>query len=582
MRQEVLFRDKNFLFNGDNLQILRYRIASESVDLIYLDPPFNSNQDYSIIFKEQNEEGGSEAQIKAFGDTWKWGPVARDSYRDAIENGPVKLADVMEAFHTFLGPSNMLAYLAMMAPRLVELHRVLRDTGSIYLHCDPTASHYLRVLMDAVFDPTNFRTEIVWKRSSAHSDSRQGRRQHGRLHDVLLFYTKSKTWTWNPIHVPHEAAYIESHYRLIEPETGRRYQLTDITGPGGAAKGNPRYEVMGVTRYWRYSRQRMEELIDAGRIIQPRPGAVPRYKRYLDEMPGVQLQDIWSDIPPVNSQAIERLGYPTQKPEALLQRIITTSSNEGDTVLDPFCGCGTTIAAAQLLKRRWVGIDITQVAINVIQERLRKQVGKNADDTYTLVRDPVSVADALSLARQQDKYEFQWWVLDRLGAVDTIRKRGKDKGVDGRINFYDDESGPSKKIVISVKGGKTGPADVRDLRGVMERDKATIGVFVTIKKPTRDMELEAFTADVYHSDEWNRDYDRLQILTVDNIINGKRIDYPSGEFHSVSGFRPRVRPKGRVAPGPEAEKVPQARAAASKARGAKSVSPRKAKSTKEK
>ena len=242
----------------------------------------------------------------------------------------------MQAFRKLVGTNDMLAYMSMMAPRLVELRRVLKPTGSLYLHCDPTASHFLKLLMDAVFGHANFRTEIIWKRTSAHSDTKQGRQQHGRIHDVLLFYTKNDDWNWNPVYTEYDRDYVENFYRFVEPDTGRKYRMGDITGPGGAAKGNPRYEVMGVTRYWRYSKERMQELIRQGRIVQTNPGSVPAYKRYLDEMPGVPLQDLWTDIRPIGSQAAERLGYPTQKPVALLERIIQASSNEGDTGFRPF------------------------------------------------------------------------------------------------------------------------------------------------------------------------------------------------------------------------------------------------------
>ena len=253
----------------------------------------------------------------------------------------------------------MQSYLCMMAVRLLEMRRVLKDTSSIYLHCDPTASHYLKMLMDSIYGSQNFRSEITWKRSSAHSDTRQGRRQHGRIHDVLLYYTKSDQWTWNPIYTDYDPEYIEKFYKYVEPGTNCMYTLDNLTGPGGASKGNPQYEVMGVTRYWRYSEERMQELIDAGRVVQRKSGAVPRYKRYLDEMPGVPLQDQWTDIPPIASQAKERIGYPTQKPLALLERIIRASSNEDDVVLDPFCGCATACVAAENLGRRWIGIDIS-------------------------------------------------------------------------------------------------------------------------------------------------------------------------------------------------------------------------------
>ena len=280
----------------------------------------------------------------------------------------------------------MQSYLTMMAVRLMEMHRVLKPTGSIYLHCDPTASHYLKLLMDSVFEAEQFRSEITWKRTSAHSDTRQGRRQHGRVHDVLLFYTKSDQWTWNPIYTDYDLEYITKFYKYIEPITNRRYTLDNLTGPGGAAKGNPQYEVMGVTRYWRYSQERMAELIAQGRIVQTKPGTVPRYKRYLDEMPGVPLQDQWTDINPIQSQSKERIGYPTQKPLALLERIIKASSNEGNMVLDPFCGCATACIAADKLGRKWVGIDISPKAVELVNMRLQQTMGSLFHHGYVTAR----------------------------------------------------------------------------------------------------------------------------------------------------------------------------------------------------
>ena len=357
---------RNLLFYGDNLDVLRNRIPSASVDLIYLDPPFNSNRAYNVLFRHRSG-AEAQAQIEAFDDTWIWSQESERVFRELVEGGaPTTVADALEAMRKLLGDNDLLAYLTMMSARMVELHRVLKPTGSLYLHCDPTASHYLKLLLDAVFGPEHFRSEIIWKRTTAHSDTAQGRRQHGRVHDVLFFFTKSDEWTWNPIYTSYDPAYVASKYRYVEPETGRLYRLGDLTGPGGAAKGNPAYEVMGVTRHWRYSKENMEALIKAGRVVQTKPGAVPQYKRYLDEMPGVPIQDIWTDIDPINSMAAERLGYPTQKPEALLERIIAASSNEGDVVLDPFCGCGTAIAVAQRLNRRWIGTDITYLAIDLI------------------------------------------------------------------------------------------------------------------------------------------------------------------------------------------------------------------------
>ena len=513
---------KNTLYYGDNLDVLRRHVADESVDLVYLDPPFNSNATYNVLFAERNGSRAA-AQIKAFEDTWEWDEAAAKAYEETVEAGGL-VSRAMQAFRTFLGDSDMLAYLAMMAPRLVELRRVLKPTGSVYLHCDPTASHYLKVLMDAVFGPQYFQTEIIWKRSSAHSDTQQGRRQHGRIHDVLLFYTKSGQWTWSPQYTDYDQSYIDGFYRYVEPETGRRYRLDNLTGPGGAAKGNPQYEVMGVTRYWRYTQEKMEELIRQGRVVQSKPGNVPAYKRYLDEMPGVPLQDIWTDINPIGARAAERLGYPTQKPEALLERIILTSSDEDDVVLDPFCGCGTTIAVAQRLNRRWIGIDITHLAIGLMKHRLRDAFGDEVE--YEVIGEPTALTDARTLA-EQDPYQFQWWALGLVGARPVEQKKGSDKGIDGRLYFHDEGAkGKTKQVILSVKAGHTGAAHMYELRGVVDREKAQIGVLLTMQEPTQPMKTEAASAGFYYSPAWNRNYPKLQILTVSELLEGKGIDMP--------------------------------------------------------
>ena len=369
------FVDKT-IWTGDNLDILR-GMNSECVDLIYLDPPFNSNQDYAAPV-------GSKAAGAAFKDTWTLSDLDV-AWMGLIADEKPALAHILSASGLSHG-KGMQSYLTMMAVRLLELRRVLKDTGSIYLHCDPTASHYLKLLLDAVFGAGQFRSEIVWKRTSAHSDTKQGRQQHGRLHDLILFYSKGNNWTWNALHTDYDRDYVDQFYRHIEPETGRRYRLDNLTGPGGAAKGNPLYEVLGVTRYWRYSEKRMAELLKEGRVVQTRPGAVPAYKRYLDEMPGVSLQDIWIDIGPIASQAKERIGYPTQKPLALLERIIAASSNEGDMVLDPFCGCATASVAAEKLGREWIGIDLSAKAVELVNMRLQQTMGSLFHAGYVTAR----------------------------------------------------------------------------------------------------------------------------------------------------------------------------------------------------
>jgi adenine specific DNA methylase Mod len=515
---------ENQLYYGDNLDVLRHYVKDESVDLIYLDPPFNSHQDYNVLFAEKDGTR-SASQIMAFEDTWEWDTESERAYHQTVEQGG-KVAEALIAFRTLLNNSDMMAYLAMMAPRLIELHRVLKVTGSIYLHCDPTASHYLKMLMDAVFGPEKFRSEIIWKRSSAHSDTKQGRKQHGHIHDVLLFYTKSEEWTWNPLHTPYDEEYTRQFYKYVEQGTGRRYRLGDLTGPGGAAKGNPAYEVMGVTRYWRYSREGMEKLITEGRVVQTRPGAVPAYKRYLDEMLGVALQDLWADINPIGAQAQERLGYPTQKPEALLERIIESSSNESDVVLDPFCGCGTAVASAQSLNRRWIGVDITHQAIGLIRKRLHDKFGDAVSETYEVHGEPTDLAGARKLA-EEDKFEFEAWALSRVGARHAGQvRRGADQGIDGRLYFHDDKSGKSKQIILSVKGGHVTHSQVRDLRGVLDREKAEIGVFITLEEPTKPMLKEAASAGFYKSSHIEREFPRLQIITIDELLKGESIQYP--------------------------------------------------------
>jgi adenine specific DNA methylase Mod len=457
----------NALFYGDNLIVLREQIKDESIDLIYLDPPFNSQSTYNVLFRAPGGEQ-SHAQIEAFDDTWHWGDTAEWAFDEVMNSGNTDAAELLRAMRASLKENDLMAYLTMLAIRLIELHRVLRPRGSLYLHYDPTASHYLKLLLDSAFGIGNFRTEIVWKRSSAHSDTKQGRHQHGRLHDVIFFYTKSDEWTWNPIHTPYEPEYVEQFYKYVEPKTGRRYRLGDLTGPGGAAKGNPQYEVMGVTRFWRYSKKKMEELIREERVVQTKPGTVPAYKRYLDEMPGVSLQDIWTDLNPIAAQANERLGYPTQKPVALLERVISSSSNEGDVILDPFCGCGTTIHAAQKLNRHWIGIDVTHLAISLIEKRLNDAF---PGITYEVHGTPKDLGGARDLA-VRDKYQFQWWAVSLINAVPFGgKKKGADTGIDGVIYFKDFESRnvTTERIIVSVKGGETvGVAMVRDLVGVIE------------------------------------------------------------------------------------------------------------------
>ncbi|MDP2984424.1 MAG: DNA methyltransferase [Candidatus Latescibacter sp.] len=461
----------NTLYYGDNLDVLRQHIDSESVDLVYLDPPFKSNQNYNILFKEQD---GSRAasQILAFEDTWTWNREDESVFTDLV-TADGRVADVMQAFRTFLGPCDMLAYLVMMAPRLIELRRVLKPTGSIYLHCDPTASHYLKLLMDAVLGSDNFLNEIIWsyKRYTAKSNRFQ------RLHDVILFYGKNNQGIFNE---PRE-------------EYGAK-----------SGKADSHYKLGDDGQWYRW---------------QKRKGQEP-YKVFLSE--GRRIGDVW-EMPHINASAKERLGYPTQKPEALLERIIKASSNEGNVILDPFCGCGTTIAAAQKLNRNWIGIDITHLAITLIKSRLMDTFSGTV--RYNVLGEPVSIPDAAELAAS-DPYQFQWWALGLVGARPVEQKKGADKGIDGKIIFQGEETGKFETVILSVKAGHTNVAHVRDLRGVVERENAAMGVLISMDDRSGPMKTEAVTAGFYESASWGRKYPKIQLFTIAELLAGKQIDMP--------------------------------------------------------
>lgn len=544
---------ENQLYYGDNLDVLRRYVKDESVDLVYLDPPFNSRQDYNVLFKEKDGTSSS-SQIMAFEDTWEWNTESKKVYEELVERGD-RVSDVMRAFHTFLHGSDMMAYLAMMAPRLMELHRVLKPTGSIYLHCDPTASHYLKLLMDAVFGPTQFRSEVTWKRSSAHNDTKQGLKNFGHIHDIILFYTKGDEWNWEPQFTPYDESYLGRDYRLVDEGTGRRFRRGDLTAakPGGDTDyewrvkkhegvherwvadlddeylhPQPGWEYNAVRpyrgRFWAYSKANMRQFAAEGRLRHTFDG-MPEYKRYLDEMPGVPLQDIWTDLNPIVAGTAERLGYQTQKPEALLERIIKASSNEGDVVLDPFCGCGTAIAAAQKLKRRWIGIDITYLAVGLIKQRLQDAFGPEIRSAYDVIGEPTDFNSAKELA-SQDRFQFQAWALGLVGARRAASsKKGADHGIDGKLFFRDGKDDQSQ-IILSVKSGGVQVRDVRDLVGTVEREKAQLGVLITLEPPSRPMVKEAIDAGFYKSENFTDKVPRVQILTIEELLEGKQIQFP--------------------------------------------------------
>lgn len=517
----------NTLHYGDNLDVLRACVHDESVDLVYLDPPFNSNATYNILFAPpkalRTAADAQHAQIQAFEDSWHWNDRAEDAFDQVARSGNTRAFELLDAMRRFLGENDMMAYLAMMAVRLLELHRVLKPTGSLYLHCDPTASHYLKLLLDGVFGAERFRNEIVWKRTSAHS----GASRYGPVHDVILFYSKTARYCWNPAYQAYSASYLDQFYTHRDPD-GRRWRRSDLTGAGtrnGETGSSWRgIDVTAKGRHWAWPPRVLEEMDAAGRLHWPaKAGGAPMLKRYLDEQAGLPAQDIIDDIAPMHNLATERLGYPTQKPLALLERIVAASSNEGDVVLDPFCGCGTAIHAAQKLGRRWIGIDVTHLAVSLIERRLQAAfpgIAFNVEGT------PKDLASALDLAAR-DKYQFQWWAVSLVGAVPFGgRRKGADGGIDGILYVRPDGRRPERALV-SVKGGShVGVGMIRDLHSAMVREKAPFAVFITAALPTAAMEREAAAVGRLHAEATGRGYARLQILTLAELFAGRRPDLP--------------------------------------------------------
>jgi site-specific DNA-methyltransferase (adenine-specific) len=512
----------NTLFYGDNLEVLREHIKDETIDLIYLDPPFNSSRSYNVLFKD--EDGSSDAQINAFDDTWHWGESAERTYADLVQNSPMNVATMINAMQQFIGRNQMMAYLVMMAARLVELHRVLKPTGSLYLHCDPTASHYLKMLLDTIFGVENFRNEIIWKRTTAHNDPKRW----GNVHDTLLYYSKTNKPTWNPVYLEHDEKY-KARFSHFDSD-GRAWADFDLTAKG-LSGGGYTYEYKGHTDLWRVPPETMERLDKENKLYFTKTGGI-RIKRYLDETPGTNIQDVITDIFPINSQAAERLGYPTQKPLELLERIIQASSNPGDLVLDPFSGCGTCIAAAQKMGRPWIGIDITHLAIAMHKSRLKDMFGMEPGKDYKVIGEPEDLGGAHQLAHE-DRYQFQWWALSLikarpLGGSESSKegKKGSDKGIDGAINILDDRKGNLKRALVQVKSGHVNSAQIRDLKGTIEREKAEFGIFITLEPATRDMDTEAVSAGFYHSEIWDKDYPRIQILSIEALLAGAEVQLP--------------------------------------------------------
>jgi site-specific DNA-methyltransferase (adenine-specific) len=515
----------NTLFYGDNLDILREYIADETVDLIYLDPPFNSSRNYNVLFKDESGKD-SEAQIAAFEDTWHWNADVERAYSELVTGAPERVGQMIGALRQIVGhTSPMMAYLVMMAARLVELHRVLKPTGSLYLHCDPTASHYLKVILDTIFDPRNFRNEVIWRRTRAHNDQKITR--FGAVHDTVLFYSKGNGWTFNKIFTARSETAPKTH-DLYRHTDGKLYRKGDCLAPGGRG---PRYEWHGHVENWRFTEEEARRLEAEGRIVYTKSG-MPRILRPVDPDRGSPLQDVWADIDAPNSGSAEILGYPTQKPLALLERIIAASSNAGDLVLDPFCGCGTAVAAAQKLGRRWIGIDITHLSIALQKYRLAQMFPGIA---FNVIGEPLDVGAAAQLA-QDDRYQFQWWALSLIrarplgGDGGKTGKKGSDKGIDGVITFIDDATAKPKRLLVQVKSGHVRSGDVRDLRGTLEREGAAIGTFITLEPPSRDMRAEAASAGYYRSPGWGRDYPKIQILPIADLLQGAQLQMPPAEW----------------------------------------------------
>ena len=529
--------DHNTLFYGDNLTILREHIADESVDLIYLDPPFNSNASYNVLFKAPGGEQ-SQSQIEAFDDTWEWGEVAERAFDEVMTSGNTDAAEMLRAMRGFLKENAMMAYLAMMAVRLIELHRVLKPTGSLYLHCDPTASHYLKILLDAVFGPVHFSSEIIWRRTSSHNSAKRW----GPVHDTILAYSKSEHFIWNDVFQTYDDSYLDRFYRF-EDEKGR-FRIGDLTGAGTRTgdSGKPWRDIdpTDAGRHWAVPtaiiarlglngtfdqlsvQSKLDRLNELGLIYWPPKGRVPQFKRYLEADRGVRIQDMVTDIAPISSQAQERLGYPTQKPLALLERIIAASSNPGDVVLDPFCGCGTTVHAAQKMERRWIGIDVTHLAIGLVKRRLIDAFPTAQFDIVGVPKD-LGAAEALAEA---DKHQFQLWALSVVEAQPYKGgRKGADGGVDGYIYFKPDGK-TTEKAVVSIKGGKNvGVTMIRDLIATIERDKAKVGIMLSLAEPTREMKKEAAAAGLYKTG-MHGDFPRIQILTIADLFDGDRPRLP--------------------------------------------------------
>jgi DNA modification methylase len=534
--------NKNALYYGDNLDVLRGHMAAASVDLVYLDPPFNSNRSYSLLFKEKSGNE-SQAQLEAFDDTWTWSQETEGLYLDLLNGtAPNKVKDALEAMRRLLGDNDVLAYLVMMTARLIELHRVLKPAGVLVLHCDPTASHYLKIILDAIFGPENFVNELIWRRTATKGDAK---RKFGSVHDVLLTYGKGGRHTFNPVFAVKDAEYT-ARFSLDDQDGRGPYRLAPLDSPN--PRPNLTYEYKGYpppAKGWRVDQTLMAQLDAEGRLAFPKSktGRIAR-KHYLLEQEGPKIPDVWVDIAPLQAASAEKLGYPTQKPLSLLERVIAAFTTEGDLVLDPFCGCGTTVDAAQKLGRRWLGIDVTTLSIDLIDARLRHTYGEEIRETYEILGIPRDVLGAQALFRRSP-FEFERWCVMLVEGQPNEKQVG-DRGIDGVIRFPLDGRGNSGQVLVSVKGGATNPGHVRDLLGTVESQRAAMGVFVGMNAPTKGMMEAANMSGTYTHPSNGQRYPKVQILTVDELLSGKRPNMPPALIpyfqaerrHSTEGMEP--------------------------------------------
>jgi DNA modification methylase len=521
---------KNQIYYGDNLEVLRRYIRDESIDLCYIDPPFNSKRNYNQIYNNIGKEDAAQAQ--AFIDTWTWDDNANIGLAEIQSNYngifTAQSIDLIDGLTKVLKKGSLLAYLVSMMVRIAEIHRVLKSTGSFYLHCDPTASHYLKLVIDAIFCVRggDYVNEITWKRTTAHNDAKR----YGMNVDIIFFYTKGVSYTWNPQYIIHGETYLKRFKK--QDEDGRLWTDDNLTAKG-LSGGGYEYEYKGAKSLWRVPETTMKQLDIEGKLHFTKTGGI-RLKRYLDELKGISLQCLWDDISPINSQAAERLGYPTQKPEALLERIIKSSSNEGDVVLDAYCGCGTTVAVAQKFKRQWIGIDITYQSIALILKRLEDQ-DASALDNVVVAGVPKDFKSAEALANKKDdrtRKEFEKWVVLTYSRNRAIinEKKGGDGGIDGIVYVVDkNERGDieNKKALFSVKSNeKLTPAVVRELFGTVEREKAACGILLTLY-PMSNLVKESKQYGFYHNQFTGHDYPKIQVVSVAEMLQGNLLELPN-------------------------------------------------------